>query len=134
MIHCYWSFINTYMNMRIVENVFFQFVQNIFFNLYKTFTCNDNFLMIFFLQKSWHENLNTSAKQHKNSLCFQWLYSYLTAALIKLCKDLHTLMATLEEEVYDWNMKVRKQEGEVSCHGYIFVTIPYSILNSARIL
>lgn len=59
---------------------------------------------------------------------------YLTAALIKLCKDLHTLMATLEEEVYDWNMKVRKQEGEVSCHGYIFVTISYSILNSARIL
>ncbi|XP_052678220.1 trichohyalin-like isoform X7 [Crassostrea angulata] len=36
------------------------------------------------------------------------------AALIKLCKDLHTLMATLEEEVYDWNMKVRKQEGEIN--------------------
>lgn len=43
-------------------------------------------------------------------------------------------MATLEEELYDWNMKVRKQEGEVSCHGYTFVTIPYSIQNSACIL
>lgn len=40
-----------------------------------------------------------------------------SASLIKLCKDLHALMATLEEELYDWNMKVRKQEGEVSNHG-----------------
>ncbi|XP_078333580.1 uncharacterized protein LOC111121184 isoform X5 [Crassostrea virginica] len=36
------------------------------------------------------------------------------ASLIKLCKDLHALMATLEEELYDWNMKVRKQEGEIN--------------------
>lgn len=107
--------------------------ENVFFILYKAYTCNYNFLMIF-LQKSWNEILNTSAKQHENSVCFQWLYSYLTADLIKLCKDLHSLMATLEEELYDWNMKVRKQEGEVSCHGYTFVTIPYSIQNSACIL
>ncbi|XP_062621301.1 PH domain-containing protein DDB_G0287875-like isoform X2 [Saccostrea cucullata] len=36
------------------------------------------------------------------------------AALAKLCKDLHTLVATLEEELYDWNMKVRKQEAEIN--------------------
>lgn len=43
-------------------------------------------------------------------------------------------MVILEEEVYDWNMKVRKQEGEVSCRGYIFVIILCSILNFVRIL
>ncbi|XP_061178084.1 trichohyalin-like [Saccostrea echinata] len=42
------------------------------------------------------------------------LESMSKAALVKLCKDLHTLVATLEEELYDWNMKVRKQEAEIN--------------------
>lgn len=32
-------------------------------------------------------------------------------------------MATLEEELYDWNMKVRKQEGEVSNHGNTGISV-----------
>ena len=37
-----------------------------------------------------------------------------TAELQKLVKELHSKVATLEEEVYDWEIKIRKQDFEVS--------------------
>ncbi|XP_034330136.2 trichohyalin isoform X12 [Magallana gigas] len=63
---------------------------------------------------SFHTSHSNPRPMHRVTPLPSDLESMSKAALIKLCKDLHTLMATLEEEVYDWNMKVRKQEGEIN--------------------
>lgn len=44
-----------------------------------------------------------------NKVCF----IYKTADLQKLVKELHSRVAALEEEVYDWEIKIRKQDFEV---------------------
>lgn len=52
--------------------------------------------------------------------CFWWcmlnvMESVLvTADLSGLCKTLHDKVCFLEEEVYDWEVKIRKQDFEVS--------------------
>lgn len=33
--------------------------------------------------------------------------------LVKLCKELHKKLSQLEEEVYDWEVKIRKQDAEI---------------------
>lgn len=41
------------------------------------------------------------------------LLFHFPAALQKLCKQLHDKVTMLEEEVYDWEVKIRKQDFEV---------------------
>ena len=38
----------------------------------------------------------------------------ISAELQQLVKELHSKVAVLEEEVYDWEIKIRKQDFEVS--------------------
>ena len=41
------------------------------------------------------------------------MFSFFSAELKKLCKQLHDKLAQFEGEVYDWEFKCEKQELEV---------------------